>query len=81
MKQLISRFLRGENGADLGHLTRLVRRYTVDQQQVPRDLQELVARKYLVAVPAAPAGQKFVIDRKKAEVRLEPVTSERSCAG
>lgn len=57
--------------AGLGHLTRLVRRYTVEQQQVPKALDELVALKYLEAIPIAPPGQKFVVDRKKVEVRLE----------
>jgi len=72
MRQMISRLLRGsQNAVDLAHLTKLVRRYAVEQQQVPKDLVDLVALKYLAAVPTAPPGQKFVIDRKKAEVRLE----------
>ena len=56
---------------DLERLTHLVRRYAIEQQQVPRNLFELVSLKYLEAVPIAPPGQKFVIDRKKVEVRLE----------
>ncbi len=75
MKQMLSRLLRGENGVDLGHLTKLVRRYAVEQQQVPKNLHDLVALKYLAAVPTAPAGQKFIIDRKKTEVKLEAITS------
>ena len=75
MRRLISRLLnRPENGqgaADLGHLTRLVRRYTVEQQQVPKDLLDLVALKYIAAIPAAPHGHRFVIDRRRVEVRLE----------
>jgi hypothetical protein len=75
MRQLLSRlFNRHEktgNGVDLGHLTGLVRRYTVEQQQVPKDLLDLVALKYLAAIPAAPPGQRFVIDRRRVEVRLE----------
>ena len=75
MKRLISKILKrpdaGENGGDLGHLTRLVRRYTVEQQQVPRDLVDLVSLKYLAAMPVAPRGQRYVIDRTKVEVRLE----------
>ncbi|MFO1513953.1 MAG: hypothetical protein U1F83_13720 [Verrucomicrobiota bacterium] len=57
--------------ADLDHLTHLVRRYSVEQQQVPKNLIDLVSLKYLETVPAAPPGQKFVIDRKRVEVRLE----------
>jgi len=63
--------LGGERAPDLDHLTRLVRRYSVEQQQVPKQLIELVSLNYLEAVPVAPQGQKFVIDRKRVEVRLE----------
>ena len=70
---MISRLLnrREDNTMDLKGLTCLVRRYTVEQQQVPKDLLDLVALKYLAAIPAAPPGQRFVIDRRKVEVRLE----------
>lgn len=57
--------------ADLEQLTRLVRRYAIEQQQVPRSLGDLVSLKYLEAAPAAPHGREFVIDRKRVEVRLE----------
>ncbi len=62
-----------ENGstADLDRLTRLARRFTVERQQVPKDLDELVVHNYLAEVPPAPAGQRFVVDRKAVEVRLE----------
>ena len=56
---------------DLERLTHLVRRFSIEQQQVPQNLFELVSLKYLETVPIAPPGQKFVIDRKKVEVRLE----------
>jgi hypothetical protein len=75
MRRLVTRLLRRlrepEPKAELERLTSLVRRYTVEQQQVPRDLVELVARKYLAAVPVPPPGQRFVIDRTRVEVRLE----------
>jgi hypothetical protein len=75
MKQIISRILNRGNhnghAGDVRHLTRLVRRYTVEQQQVPRDLLDLVALKYLPAAPEPPAGRRFIIDRRKVEVRLE----------
>ena len=75
MKQMISKlFNRAENldhKVDLGQLTRLMRRYTVEQQQVPKDLADLVALKYLTALPIAPQGQRFIIDRRRVEVRLE----------
>jgi hypothetical protein len=75
MKQIISKLLnRAENietRVDLGRLTRLMRRYAVEQQQVPKDLADLVELNYLAALPTAPQGQRFVIDRRRVEVRLE----------
>jgi hypothetical protein len=74
MKQMISRLFtrppKHQNGVDLGLLTRLVRRYTVEQQQVPKDLVDLVSLKYLAAIPVPPQGRRFVIDRKSVEVKL-----------
>jgi hypothetical protein len=55
----------------LDHLTRLLRRFTVERQHVPKDLRELVALNYLEDIPEPPEGQKYVIDRKKVEVLLE----------
>ena len=75
MRPVISRLFnrpeKGENAVDLGHLTRLVRRYAVEQQQVPKDILDLVTLKYLASIPVPPQGQKFVIDRRKVEVKLE----------
>ena len=70
ISKLFSRAKNDHNGVDLGQLTQLVRRYAVEQQQVPKDLLDLVARKYLPAVPHAPQGKRFVIDRKLVEVKL-----------
>jgi Fic family protein len=55
--------------ATLAELTQAVRKYGMEKQQVPKDLNELVAAGYLTAVPAAPAGKKFAIG-KKMEVYL-----------
>jgi hypothetical protein len=75
MREVISRLFKrprdGQPTADLEHLTRLVRRYSVEQQQVPKDLKDLLTLNYLKAMPTAPLGQRFVIDRKAVEVRLE----------
>lgn len=57
------------NGVD--NLTGLLRRFTVEQQQVPKDLAELVAKKYLESIPVPPEGQRYIIDRSRVEVRLE----------
>jgi hypothetical protein len=69
--RLFSRTRASGKSLDLDQLTRLVRRYSVEQQQVPKDLAELVALKYLDTLPNPPDGQRYVIDRKTAEVRLE----------
>ena len=69
---LFDRSSRTERELSLDQLTRLIRRFSVEQQQVPKDLAELVTLKYLEVVPTAPTGKKFVIDRRKVEVRLEP---------
>jgi hypothetical protein len=71
ISKLFGRSSQDAQTADLDHLTRLVRRYSVEQQQVPKSLIELVSLKYLEAVPVAPPGHKFIIDRKRVEVRLE----------
>jgi hypothetical protein len=68
---LFKRSSKGGQPVDLHHLTRLVRRYSVEQQQVPKDLSELVTLNYIETIPAAPPGLKFVIDRTGVEVRLE----------
>ena len=73
---MFNRSSRTEKGVSLDQLTRLIRRFSVKQQQVPKDLAELVALKYLEVVPTAPIGQKFVIDRRRVEVRLEPMESD-----
>jgi hypothetical protein len=62
---------RKSSSVDLSHLTRLVRRYSVEQQQVPKDLADLVVQNYLEAVPVAPPGRRYVVDRRTVEVRLE----------
>lgn len=75
MKQMISKLFnrseKSDNGSATDHLTRLLRRYAVEQQHVPKDLFDLVALKYLQEIPVAPEGRKFVIDRRRVEVRLE----------
>ena len=75
MRSIISKLFRRSREcpatAELERLTRLVRRYSIEQQQVPKSLIDLVLLKYLEAVPVAPPGQNFVIDRKLVEVRLE----------
>jgi hypothetical protein len=60
-----------KQAAHVDRLTVILRRFTVERQQVPKDFAELVAMNYLEAVPQPPDGHKYVIDRKRVEVRLE----------
>lgn len=62
---------RNDAAIDLDRLTRLARRYSVEQQQVPKDLNDLVLMNYLEALPRPPDGLRFVVDRKSVEVKLE----------
>jgi hypothetical protein len=55
--------------AVLGELTQVVRRYGMERQRVPADLEELVQAGYLARLPEAPPGQRFVIT-KRMEVQL-----------
>ncbi|MGZ8898575.1 MAG: hypothetical protein ACXW3Z_00620 [Limisphaerales bacterium] len=45
-------------------LTQVVRKYAAEKQRAPQSFEEIVAAGYLPRVPAAPRGQKFVIDKK-----------------
>jgi len=55
--------------ATLGELTQTVRKYAMEQQRAPKDLQELVDKGYLKQVPQPPPAKKFVLT-KKLEVQL-----------
>lgn len=50
-------------------LTQAVRRYGIEQRQVPASLEDLVARGYLGQLPEPPRGRRFVID-KQLQVQL-----------
>ncbi len=47
----------------LNELTQAVRKYAVEQRRAPGTLNELVTNGYLAAIPAAPAGKKFAINK------------------
>src|SRR6266850_5412705 len=49
--------------AVLGELTQVVRKFSVENRRVPKNLEELVANGYLTRVPQAPAGKKFAISK------------------
>lgn len=68
---IFKRLRKNGPSADLHNLTRLAQRYAVEQQQVPKDLDQLVALKYLDGLPTPPSGRRFVIDRTTVQVRLD----------
>src|SRR5262245_50142858 len=52
-----------QTAALLKELTQAVRKFSVEQRRVPKNLEELVANSYLIGVPPAPAGKRFAIDK------------------
>jgi competence protein ComGC len=61
---------KAEGGAEVAELTQQLRRYSFEKHKMPETLDELVAAGYIKAVPPAPAGKKFAVDAKQAEVIL-----------
>jgi hypothetical protein len=53
-----------DSSAVLSELTQAVRRYAAEQRKAPTSLDELVTEHYLPAIPQAPAGKRFAIDKK-----------------
>ncbi len=47
----------------LNELTQAVRKYAVEQRRAPGTLDELVTNRYLPAIPSAPVGKKFAINK------------------
>ena len=47
----------------LNELTQAVRKCAVEQRRAPASLDELVTNGYLPAIPSAPAGKKFAINK------------------
>ncbi len=56
--------------ANLRVLNQLLDGFTMSNNRVPADLEELVKAKLISRIPPAPAGKRFVIDRKTSRVIL-----------
>ncbi|GDY21963.1 hypothetical protein LBMAG56_33100 [Verrucomicrobiota bacterium] len=56
--------------ANLRVLNQLVGGFTMSNNRLPADLEDLVKAKLISRVPPAPPGKKFVIDRKSSRVIL-----------
>ena len=51
-------------------LTTAVHLYLMDHRKMPADFQTLVREKYVKAMPQAPAGKRYALDRKRLQVVL-----------
>lgn len=56
--------------ATLSALTQAVRKFAFEKRQAPATVEELATAGYVQAVPPAPAGKKFVIDKNRMVVEL-----------
>ena len=55
---------------DTTSVNQAIQLFNVDQGRNPKDLNELVEKKYLPMVPAAPAGSKLVYDANAGTVKV-----------
>lgn len=55
---------------DLASLGQAIKLFEVEEGRLPKDLNELVAEKYLPGLPAPPPGTKFVYDPNTGNVRV-----------
>lgn len=56
--------------AALGVLTQAVRKFSAENQRVPKTLEEVLRAGYIRNLPPAPAGKKFILNSKRLEVLL-----------
>jgi hypothetical protein len=57
---------------DTSSINRAIQMFTVDQGRNPKDLNELVEKKYLPKIPDAPYGMKLVYDPNAGSVSVVP---------
>ena len=55
---------------DVSALTKAIQMFQVEQGRLPKDLDELVAMKYIPKIPEAPVGQKIVYDANAGTVKV-----------
>jgi hypothetical protein len=56
--------------ADLATVNQAIQMFNVEKGRFPKDLNELVAEKYLPSVPPAPYGMKLVYDSASGKVSV-----------
>lgn len=58
------------SAATLERLTQALRKFSAENQRVPKNLKELVDKGYLPELPGAGAGRTFIINEKSVRVEL-----------
>jgi hypothetical protein len=58
--------------ADLSSVTKAIQMFQVDEGRLPKDLNELVEKKYLPKIPDAPLGTKLSYDANTGTVKVVP---------
>ena len=56
---------------DVTSLNQAIQLFNVQEGRYPKDLNELVEKKYIPKIPDAPYGMKIVYDSAKGEVKVE----------
>jgi len=56
---------------DTASINKAIELFNVDQGRNPKDLNELVEKKYLPQIPTPPFGMKFVYDANTGTVKVE----------
>jgi len=57
---------------DIASISQAVQMFQVEEGRLPKDLNELVEKKYLTQMPPAPAGQKLSYDATTGKVKVVP---------
>ena len=61
-----------EKTVDLAALTKAIEMFQVDKGRLPKDLNELVAGKFIRQMPPEPPGMKIVYDPNTGTVKVQP---------
>jgi hypothetical protein len=59
-----------EKTVDTASLNRTIQLFYAQEDRYPKDLNELVANRYLPSLPTAPYGTKIIYNPEKGEVRI-----------
>jgi hypothetical protein len=69
-KALVKAQTSAEKTVDLAALTKAIELFQVDKGRLPKDLDELVAGKFIRQMPPAPPGMKITYDAATGEVKV-----------